>query len=215
MVKLTEQQKEKLIDDMLDFFSKEMGISLRDIGDKRGALNTLMAINTNFPLGEYFYGLQDKLLSDEASSNAVSTRFDGATKKLNFCYIKADMLVYFGEKLLHVDAKKCVENDIIISAGVQVNEDFYNQLKQTGFIESYTKPYITAGYNLNCYYIAKILLNAPEQLNLCAAEIFKFAEKNKLKNIAIYVGNNGDIKPVFEKLSERYKQIKLVYVTDI
>ena len=212
MYKLSEVEKQRLIDEMLDFLFKEIGISAK-VDNSRATLNTLMLLNTNFPLGDYFYSLQDKLLSYEAQKNMIIPQFDDGVKKLDFPYIKADMLVFFGNTVIRADTENCLENKMLLCAGVQINEKFYELLKQTGFNLQFDSPYIIEGYNLNCEYIAKIVLdNNISNLTTAVRQLAQFVKAENLNTLAVQLVDEK-IKELFlTELKNQNVSAKIVFV---
>lgn len=209
-MKLLDSEKDAIIDDMLDFLAKELEISLPQNLNKRNTLNTLMLLNTNFPIADYFYALQNKLLMCEAKENAVEL------KNANpdcFPFVKADILLFFSNTLLRGDTADCLDNKMVLSAGVQLNEFYFNALKADGFNINYCEPYIFENENLNCEYIAKILVNEDETNLRCAINKFaKFVKTEKLKSAAIYALNDNIktfIKQAFNK--EKIKA-KIIFI---
>lgn len=217
-MKISKAKQEELIDEMCDFLIKESGIKPSfDYTklNKRSLLNNLLLLHATENLGDYFYSLQDKLLSSESekSVNVMALKYkkDIAYTKADVTNINADMVVYFSENVIDVSMEETMDNKILLKAGLQVGADLYQQHKENGFLPDYNSPYITDAYNLPANFLAKVLIKQDEDYSEIFKQIFNFALENEVYSVFVDLPKeiNKDV-----IINLKPKQIKLIFNDD-
>lgn len=216
-MKISKAKQEELVDEMCDFLIKESGVKPSfDYTklNKRSLLNNLLLLHATENLGDYFYSLQDKLLSSEREKpvNVMALKYkkDIAYTKADVTNINADMVVYFSESVIDVNMEETMDNLILLKAGLQMGADLYQQHKENGFLPDYNSPYITDAYNLPANFLAKVLIKHEENADYSDEfkQIFNFALENEVYSVFVDLPKeiNKDV-----IINLKPKQIKLIF----
>ena len=212
---LSEQKKNEIIDEMIDFLVKENGLEIKadfDYAAKREILNKLTLLTSGAIESDYFLALQDKLLGEEnkKATRLAGLKFKGgvAESEAELFGVDADLVVYFSHQLFAVDLNESLDNLMILRAGVQVRNDFLLKFREDGFTTNFGEPYFSEGYNLPAKYIAKIVVNG-EVCEDCIKKVFDFALENELEIVFFDLNNINIDKEKIIKLKP--KNIKIVF----
>lgn len=242
-IDLNENEKKEIIDELLNILTKENEQKLLDDltdEDKRWLLNNLMLMRTMGYLDENFLHKQDSLLSYENRLGGVVNPTDFKFKKNiafyneNITKLSVDAIIIFSSNLFgRLDNYiKCLDNTILLHAGLQVNEDLAFKLKSNNGLIDYTVPYIIEGYNLPAKNIVKIMLREiygnfldsdKERLKLVLNNLFQEIKELHWKTIAIGIYDfpmnyplelmKNIITNEFQRLNKQYKtKLNMIFV---
>ncbi len=192
-VNLNEDERKILIEELLNVLTKENEQKLpNDLtdDDKRWILNNLMLMRTMGYLDAEFINKQDRLLSYEnalsgiVKINCFKFKKNYVMTNINITKLEVDALVLFSNNIFgRLDAHfKCLENEILLKAGLQINEDLAFKLKSDNGIVNYRQPYVVEGYNLPAKNIVKVIL---PNLYFKFSEIEKDKLKENLRNLFV------------------------------
>ena len=204
-ITLQENEKENLIDDLLNILVKENEQKLPPNltkADKRWLLSNLMFARSIGYLDETFLNKQDKLLSYENLSSKIKRvcdiRFKNRTAFISgeIWEFEVDALVVFTNNLLGVLDRfvKCVDNTLSLRAGLQLNRDLAKIMTEDNGLISFTKPYLVKGYNLPAKNVVKIVLPVfhssfseyeKDKLKTNLNNLFLLAKKENWKSLAV------------------------------
>lgn len=212
-MKITKAKRDEIVDELLDFLIKELGLKDFKIEEKnkRETLNYLMLLCPDVNLGDYFFALQDKLLESEnevKDFSKIKFKNKVAETEQDLLNFNADVVAVISNQLFANDLDFTnIDNQIILKAGLQLKGELYIQLKQNGFNVNHACPYYCEGYNLPCQYFAKIVYKDDEGLIEAIKNLYKFAQENNLKTVCVDL-NSHKLKGYLIELKP--KNLKLV-----
>lgn len=194
---ITTEKKNEIIDEMLDFLIKEIGINYIkefELLDKRELLDVLRLMNSTSLNNDYFLGLQDKLLKEENKKfiNVYKLKFvkGVAETDAELTAINSDLVVYFSKNLISQQIDSSLDNCVVLKAGVQVNIEYSKALKENGFNVDFNRVYFTEGYNLPCQYLGKVVYENDVNLD-CLKQVFEFLKEYELETVYFYLNNTN------------------------
>ncbi len=171
------------LDEMLYILSKESEQVVPDnlsYADKRWLLNSLMTIRSPGYLDDRFLSLQNEMLSKENLVNCYDCseckyKKHFAITARDITHLKIDAICcetmdYLGNMTPNL---KCIDNKLLLSAGLALREDCNKINKHNNFICKVGSAFLLSGYNLPADNVVKMILPRVEELCSRDVELIK------------------------------------------
>ncbi len=166
---LSPEKECELVENMLNILSKECEFKLSpnlSAAEKRWFLNSLMCVRSVGEIDDNFLLMQNKLLTSEMERRHIVDAGDLKAKRgvvatdVPPTQIRADALVTLSNSLLFGSSGtvKDLDSQILLSGGLQINEEISNIYKEESCVNNYSSPYIVGGFNLPVRFVAKLLV---------------------------------------------------------
>lgn len=230
----------ELVEDLFMALTKELELKISKemtIEEKRKMIDMLSVVCPVGVLDEEFFSKQEKVLSYEKSlkvvidETLVSYKKKQASVNCDLFTVNADFCVVFTSNLIcgYTQDLNNIDNQIAIHGGLEINESYYNLLKENNYILLETKPYIVDTKNLTFNKLAKILIKDLNNLDdnfqnikLAVDDVFEYAKQNNLKNLVFNLNNfknKETIKNIknlinYSKNNKKYKNF-IIFIENI
>ena len=191
----------ELVEDLFMVLTKELELKISNeitIEEKRKMIDMLLVVCPVGVLDEEFFLKQEKVLSYEKSLKVVDNETPIIYKKkqasvnCDLFTVNADLCVIFTSNLIcgYTQDLNNIDNQIVIHGGLEINENYFNLLKENNYLLTESKAYIVDTKNLTFNKLAKILVkdlnnldNSFENIKFAIDDVFEYAKQNNLKNL--------------------------------